>query len=234
MHQITVNDIVVDVVRKNIKNLHLAVYPPVGRVRIAVPSRTSDDAIRLFVISKLPWIKKHRTKLQTQERQPAREYVTGESHYYQGNRFLLNVIHENSKNKVIVRDKTFIDLIINKESTLEHRHRVMTEWYRKQLKEQISPMIDKWQKIIGVNAASHHIRQMRTRWGSCNVRTKRILFNLELIKKPTHCMEYVVVHELVHLLERLHNHRFISYMDKFMPQWRSYREELNRFIRDSR
>ena len=230
MHKIIVNNIIVDVVRKDIKNLHLAVYPPTGRVRIAAPLKSNDDAIRLFVISKLSWIKKHKIKFETQERQTAREYVTGESHYYQGKRFLLNVTHENAMNKVIIRNKTSIDLFIDKDSTLEQRHRIMTEWYRKQLKEQISPILDKWQKIIGVAACDYRIRRMKTKWGSCNVAARSILLNLELIKKPKHCIEYIVVHELVHFLERHHNDRFISHMDKFMPQWRNYRDELNCFV----
>jgi len=230
MHKITVNNIIVDVVRKDIKNLHLAVYPPIGRVRIAAPLKSNDDAIRLFVISKLSWIKKHKIKFEAQERQTAREYVTGESHYYQGKRYLLNVTHRDGESKVIIRNKTSIDLSASVDSTLEQRHRIMTEWYRVQLKEQMTPIIDKWEKIIGVSAVDYNIRRMKTKWGSCNVNAKRILLNLELIKKPKHCMEYIIVHELVHLLERRHNDRFVSYMDKFMPQWRNYRDELNCFV----
>ncbi len=229
MHQVVINDIIIDVVRKDIKNLHLAVYPPLGRVRIAAPKKMDNDAIRLFVISKLPWIKKHKIKFKEQVRQLPREYVSGESHYFQGKRYLLNVIYAEGINRVSLRNKTYIDLFLDKDSSLEQRHQLMTEWYRNQMKVQMLPIIRKWQKKIGLSADEYRIKQMKTKWGSCSINSKRIWLNLELIKKPQHCMEYIIVHELVHFLERRHNDRFIAYMDKFMPQWHIYRDELNCF-----
>lgn len=198
-------------------------------MRIATPLRVNDEAVRLFAISKLGWIKKHQVKFDAQERQSAREYVSGESHYYRGERYLLNVIYQKGVPKVIVRNKKYIDLYVRPGSTLAQRRRVITEWYRQQLKAEIPALIAKWQKVIGVEIAECGIKQMKTRWGTCNVTARRIWLNLELAKKPEHCLEYVIVHELVHLLERRHNERFVALMSQFMPQWRTYREELNRF-----
>ena len=228
MHQITVNDLVVDVVRKDIKNLHLAVYPPTGRVRVAAPLRVDDEAVRLAVISRLAWIKRQQAKFEAQERQSAREYVSGESHYYQGSRYLLNVVYHDAAPKVVLRNKTKLDLFVRTRSDTAKRERVLLGWYRRQLKAMIPPLITKWEAIIGVQVADWGVKRMKTRWGSCTIEAQRIWLNLELVKKPPHCLEYIVVHEMVHLLERLHNDRFVDHMDRFMPQWRLFREELNR------
>lgn len=230
MRQITVSNITIDVVRKNIKNLHLGVYPPTGRVRIATPLNVDDEAVRLFAISKLGWIKKHRRNFDAQRRETKREYVSGESHYFEGNRYLLNVIYRNSAPGVEIRNKRYLDLYVRPDSTTEQRERVMTKWYRQSLKEKIPPLIEKWQTAIGVETEGWEVKQMKTRWGTCRRETKRIWLNLELAKKPVRCLEYIIVHELVHLLERHHNDRFIALMDKFMPQWRFHQVELNRFI----
>ena len=228
MHQITVNRLVVDVVRKDIKNLHLAVYPPNGRVRVAAPLRVDDEAVRLAVISRLAWIKRRQTKFEDQERQSAREYVSGESHYYQGNRYLLNVVYHDAPPKVAIRNKTTLDLFVRTGSDTAQRERVLLVWYRKDLKHMIPPLIVKWEAIIGVKIADWGVRHMKTKWGSCNIEARRIWLNLELIKKPGHCLEFIIVHEMVHLLERHHNDRFIAHMDQFMPQWRFLRDELNK------
>ena len=228
MHQITVNGLVVDVVRKDIKNLHLAVYPPNGRVRVAAPLRVDDEAVRLAVISRMAWIKRRQAKFEGQERQSAREYVSGESHYFQGRRYLLNVVHHDAPPKVIIRNKTTLDLFVRTGSDTAKRERVLVAWYRKQLKEMIPPLIARWEAIMGVQVAEWGVKRMKTRWGSCNIEAHRIWVNLELVKKPVHCLEYIIVHEMVHLLERLHNDRFTEHMDKFMPQWRFFREELNK------
>ena len=228
MHRIVVSNISVDVVRKNIKNLHLAVYPPNGRVRVAVPLRMNDDAVRLAIISKLSWIKRHQTKFAGQERQSPREFVTGESHYFQGRRYRLNVVYHNGAPKVVISNNTTIDLVVREGSDKSQRQRVLTQWYRRHLKEQIPALIDKWQPVLNISVAEWGVRQMKTKWGTCNIRAHRIWLNLELVKKPVHCLEYIIVHEMLHLLERNHNDRFKLLMDKFMPQWRSYREELNR------
>ncbi len=227
-HQIIVNDLVVDVVRKNIKHLHLAVYPPSGRVRVAAPLRVNDEAVRLFTISRLAWIKRQQAKFEGQERQSAREYVSGESHYYQGNRYLLNVMYHEGSPAVIIRNNKTMDLYVLTGSDTAARERILITWYRRRLKEEIAPLIAKWEAIIGVQVAQWGVKQMKTRWGTCNIEAQRIWLNLELIKKPVHCLEYIIVHEMIHLLERHHNERFIGYMNRYMPLWQFYREELNR------
>jgi len=224
MHQIKVGNIEIDVDRKDIKNLHLAVYPPNGRVRIATPLSINDESVRLFALSKLAWIKKHQANFNAQDRQTEREFISGESHYFKGKRYLLNLIEHNASPKVIIRDNKYLDLYIRKGSSSE---KVIKEWYRQALKNDIPALITKWQAIIGVVVADWGVKSMRTKWGTCNIQAKRIWLNLELAKKPRHCLEYVIVHEMVHLLERHHNKRFTAYMDKFMPQWRLYKNELN-------
>ncbi len=229
MHQITVSDLVIEVDRKNIKNLHLSVNPPDGRVRIAAPLKIDDDAVRLFAVSKLSWIRKQQRKFEAQPRQSEREFVSGESHYFNGERYLLNVIYQKGKSKVVIRNKTYMDLFVRENSDQQQRQRVVTEWYRKQLKAKIPDMINKWKEIIGVTLNDWGVRQMKTKWGTCNIEEKHIWLNLELAKKPDLCLEYIIVHELVHLLERKHNDRFVALMDEFMPNWRLYRDELNQF-----
>ncbi|MBA2681366.1 MAG: M48 family metallopeptidase [Ktedonobacteraceae bacterium] len=227
-HQITVQGLIVDVVRKDIKNLHLGVYPPNGRVRVAAPLRVNDEAVRLFTISRLPWIKRQQAKFEGQERQSAREFISGESHYYQGHRYLLNVIYQEGPPTVIIRNNKFLDLFVRVGSDTATRERVFINWYRQRLKAEILPLIEKWETIIGVKVAEWGVKQMKTRWGTCTINARRIWLNLELIKKPAHCLEYIIVHELIHLLERHHNDRFVKYMNSFMPLWQHYREELNR------
>ena len=227
-HQLIVSGIVVDVVRKDIKNLHLAVYPPYGRVRVAAPLRVDDEAVRLAVISRLAWIKRQQAKFEAQERQSSREFVSGESHYYLGSRYLLNVIYHDGPPQVVIRNNTTMDLIVRTGSDTREREQVLLKWYRKQLKVVVPPLIAKWEPIIGVQVAEWGVKQMKTKWGTCNIEARRIWLNLELIKKPALCLEYVVVHEMVHLLERHHNDNFKAYMSRFMPQWRLHREELNR------
>ncbi|MBK8810453.1 MAG: M48 family metallopeptidase [Acidobacteria bacterium] len=230
MEQITVGNIQIDIVRKDIKNLHLAVYPPTGRVRIASPLTVDDEAVRLFAVSKLRWIKKHQKSFESQERQSAREYITGESHYFEGNRYLLNVIYADRTPSVEIRNKTHIDLTVRADSTFEQRKRVMTGWYRDNLKRRVEPLIEKWQKKIGVEIADWQIRLMKTKWGSCKVSTGRIWLNLELMKKPSNCLEYIIVHELLHFKVRHHNDKYLALLDKYIPSWRSSRDELNSFI----
>jgi predicted metal-dependent hydrolase len=223
-----VHGIAVNVVRKNIKHLHLAVYPPNGRVRVAAPLRVNDDAVRLAVISKLAWIKRQQIKFEGQARQSSREYVSGESHYYQGNRYRLNVFYQDGAPEVSIRNKTKIDLVVRTGSGIAQRERVFLSWYRTQLKAMIPPIIAKWETKIGVEVAEWGVKQMKTKWGTCNLTARRIWLNLDLIKKPVICLEYVIVHEMVHLLERHHNDRFAALMDRFMSQWRLHRDELNR------
>ncbi len=227
MHQIDVNGLLVDVIRKDIKNLHLGVYPPNGRVRVAAPLLVDDEAVRLAVIARLAWIKRQQAKFEAQERETKREYVNGESHYYLGARYRLNIVEEDATPKVVVRNKQFIDLHVRPGSDSSQRERVMVSWYRRELKEMIPPLIEVWEPIIGVEIADWGVKLMKTKWGSCNIQDRRIWLNLELIKKPPSCLEFIVVHEMVHLHERHHNERFVELMNKFLPQWRRYWEELN-------
>lgn len=228
MHQIIVSDVIVDVVRKDIKNLHLAVYPPSGRVRVAAPQIVDDEAIRLAVISKLSWIKKQQQQFREQERQTERQYVSGESHYFQGSRYLLNVVYRDAMPAVCIRNKQVMELSVRPGSDVEERGNVLTSWYRQQLKKEIPPLINRWENIMGVQVQEWRIKQMKTKWGSCNIEEQRIWLNLELVKKPLQCLEYIIAHEMVHLLERHHNDRFTGFMNQFLPNWRSIREELNR------
>jgi len=218
----------IDVVRKDIKNMHLAVYPPTGRVRIAAPLRVNDEAVKLFAISKISWIRKHQRNFEAQDRQAPRQYKERESHYFLGKRYLLRITEHDAPVKVELKTKTFIDLFVRPNTTTEQKRTILNEWYRTELKKLVKPLIDKWQQQIGVTVADWQVKQMKTKWGTCNIEKKRIWLNLELAKKPIHCLEYIIVHELIHLLERHHNDRFLSLMEKHMPQWKFYREELNR------
>lgn len=218
----------VDVIRKDIKHLHLAVYPPEGRVRVAVPLLVDDDAVRLAVVSRLGWIKRQQAKFLGQERQTKREYISGESHYFQGRRYLLRVTYENTAPKVVPRGANRLELIVRPNSDVVHRERVMLNWYRRHLRQIVPNMIEQWQAVLGVQCDEWGIKQMKTKWGTCNIEARRIWLNLELAKKPIHCLEYIVVHELVHLLERHHNARFTQLMDQALPNWRYLRDELNR------
>ena len=230
MNPLIIGSLEIEVVRKDIKNLHLGVYPPEGRVRIAAPLRVNDEAVRLFAISKLSWIKRQQAQFEKQRRQSRRDYVSGESHYFKGRRYLLNVVYVKSVPKVVVRSKTYMDLYVREGSDREQREQVMRRWYRRQLKKELPELIAKWQGVIGVEVKEWGIRLMKTKWGTCNAEAGRIWLNLELVKKPVRCLEYIVVHEMVHLLERSHNERFTAYMNEYLPQWRTVREELNEGI----
>lgn len=220
-------NIEIDVVRKDIKNMHLAVYPPHGRIRLSAPNKTDDEVLRLFAISKLGWIKKHVKNFHEQARETKRDYVSGESHYYKGKRYLLDVkLHDGKHDVKLIGTKT-IQLWVKPETSVAEKSIIMKEWYRKQLKQQLPKLITKWEKVIGVVSNDWGVKQMKTKWGACNTIDKRIWLNLELAKKPTTCLEYILVHELVHLHERNHNDRFIALMDKYMPKWRLHRDELN-------
>ena len=224
--QITVSGLRVSVVRKAIKNLHLGVYPPHGRVRVAAPLRVSDDAVRLAVIGKLGWIKRQQARFESQPRQSERDMVSGESHYFLGRRYRLRVVNHDGPSTVARRTST-IELHIRRETSAEQRERVLHRWYRRQLKTLIPPLVEKWQAVLGVQLAHWGVKRMKTRWGTCNAEARRIWLNLELAKKPVQCLEYIIIHELTHLIERHHNERFITSMDQHLPQWRRYRQELN-------
>lgn len=227
-YQIEVRGIPVEVVRKDIKNLHLGVYPPKGRVRVAVPHRLDDEAVRLAVISRLSWIRRQQKGFKGQDRQSQREMITGESHYVQGRRYRLNVIEHDGPASVSLPNNTTMELRVRPGTSREKREAVLHRWYRQRLREQIPQLIAKWEPEVGVTVAEWGIKKMKTLWGSCNVDARRIWLNLELAKKPAVCLEYILVHEMVHFLERHHNERFKDLMDRLMPQWRLHREELNR------
>ncbi len=226
--QIEVSGIVIEIVRKDIKNLHLGVYPPNGRVRVAVPLHLDDEAVRLAVVARLGWIRRHQERFAAQERQSQRAMVTGESHYVLGQRYRLHVSEHDGAPSVSVRNRTTLDLRVRPGSDRAQREAVLQAWYRRQLRDRIAPLLAQWQPVVGVDVAEWRIKKMKTRWGSCNIEARRIWLNLELAKKPAVCLEYILVHELVHLLERHHNERFQALMDDLLPTWRLARDVLNR------
>jgi predicted metal-dependent hydrolase len=227
-HSIEVRGILVQIVRKDIKNLHLAVYPPGGRVRVAAPLRLNDNAVRLAVISRLGWIRRQQARLEQQDRQSDREMVRGETHYLQGRRYRLHVIECPGGATVCVRNKNTLELRVRPGTDKPARQALLHRWYRQLVREQMREFIAKWEPVIGVKVAELGIRRMKTRWGTCNMAARRIWLNSELAKKPPSCLEYILVHEMVHLLERHHNDRFREYIEAFMPKWRLHRAELNR------
>lgn len=226
MPQIKVGSLEIQIVRKNIKNLYLRVYPPDGQVRIVCPQKLDDATIKQLIDTKIPWIEQKRAKFQAQPPKSPRQYITGESCYFKGDRYLLNVIYHQAPPKVIL-ESAQLNLYVRYGSIDAQREKVLTNWYRQQLKAELPSLIAKWEKTIGVQINDWGVKKMKTRWGTCNPQAKRIWLNLELIKQPQHCLEYVIVHELVHLLERKHNDRFWHYVSMFMPQWQQYQEKLN-------
>jgi predicted metal-dependent hydrolase len=224
--QISLGKISVEVVKKDIKNIHLSVYPPTGKVRISAPLRMKFDAIRVFAISRLGWIKKQQQKLKKQEREGPREYLDRESHYLLGKRYLLKIVEEDAPPRVELKHKKIL-FYIRPGANQEKKEAMLDEWYREKLKEAIPPLIAKWEKLIKVKVNRFYVRRMKTKWGSCNPSAKSIRINTELAKKLPDCLEYIVVHEMAHLRERTHNKRFIALMDSLMPKWEFYRETLN-------
>ena len=224
--QLNLGEISVDVVFKDIKNVHLSVYPPTGRVRISAPERMKLDTIRIFAISKLDWIKRQQTKLQGQERETPREYLERESHYLWGRRYLLRVVEMDVVPGVELAPRTMI-LRVRPQANEEKKEAIVAQFYREQIRAAVPSLIAKWTALMGVTVERLYVQQMKTMWGSCNPRARAIRLNTELAKKPKHCLEYILVHELVHFFEPHHGDRFVSFMDKFMPQWRQHREELN-------
>jgi predicted metal-dependent hydrolase len=227
INTIDIGDIAVNVVRKNIKNVHLSVYPPMGDVRISAPLRMNLDTIRVFAISKLDWIRHQQQKLQNQVRETPREYIDRESHYLWGKRYLLNLIEIDAPPCLEIQHDRIL-LQVRPGATITKKRAIFDAFYRHQIEVAIPPLIAKWERLMGLHVNSFTIRKMKTKWGSCTPALQTIRFNLELAKKPAECLEYVIVHEMVHLLEPSHNKRFIAFMDSFMPKWRFYQSELNR------
>lgn len=217
----------IEVVRKNIKHVHLSVHPPTGRVRIAAPRHLSDDAIRSFAIGKLGWIRRQRKKLQEQERETPREYLDRETHYVWGRRCLLRIAEREAPPFVEWRHHR-LTLSVRPGAGTARRAEVLEAWYRDQLREAAAPLAAQWQQRLGVRVDRFFVQRMRTRWGSCNPAAGTIRLNTDLAKKPRECLEYILVHELSHLLEPTHNTRFVALMDRFLPGWVHRRELLNR------
>lgn len=224
---LVVSGVEVLVVRKEIKHLHLGVYPPDGRVRVAVPSAVTNAAVRVAVARNLAWIKQQQATFDRQSRQSTREYVSGESHHYLGRRYLLRVIEEDAPGKIVLPNKKFLELYIRHGSDRTQRGRVLEMWYREQLRTLVGPMFATWAQRLGVELAGWGIRRMKTKWGTSHVTARRIWLNLELVKKPIECIEYVVVHELAHFIEPHHDEPFVALLDRHLPTWRFLRAELN-------
>lgn len=212
--------------RKAIKNLNISVLPPMGDVRVSAPLAMSEEMIRLVVIGRLSWIKAQQNKFANQARQSPRQMLLGESHYLWGRRYLLDVVPTTGRHYLEIRHY-IIKLFVHKNTTYANRLLVLEKFYRDEMKREIAKLLDIWQKKMGVEAKSFGVKKMKTLWGSCNTNTQTIWLNLELVKKPKECLEYVVVHELVHLLERYHNDKFMAYMDEFLPNWRHTKKLLN-------
>ena len=225
MPQVQIGSLSLQLNRKAIKNLHISVLPPDGRIRVSAPEHMTDTAIRMAVVSRIPWIKQQQRDFAAQPRQSDRALVSGECHYLWGKRYRLNVMEQHGRHEVKVSGGK-IHLFVNPGTSLENRALVLNEFYRTQLKTHIEKLINQWQKHIDVEIVDWNVKKMKTKWGSCNIAAKRIWLNLELAKKPPECLEYILVHELVHLLERHHNEQFRAYMDKFIPNWRERRDLL--------
>ena len=224
--QITVGGVTVDVVLKAIRNVHLSVHPPTGRVTIAAPLHMSLDTVRLFAIAKVGWIRQQQDKLNQQDRESEREFLSRESHYVWGERYLMEVIEADAPPTVDLKHKRMV-FQIRPGMDSEKKKELLDSWYRELLREALPPLMATWEPRLGVKASSVSVRRMKTKWGGCNPIAKTILLNTDLAKKPRECLEYIVVHELVHLLEPTHNQRFIDLMDHHMPKWQSHRQLLN-------
>lgn len=226
--QIVVGGISMQLLHKPIKTLRIVVYPPDGRVRVSAPWHLSAEDIYMAIFSRLSWIKEKQAKFQGRPRKPKQEMLTGESHYIFGREYQLEVIERRGRQEIRLSDGNIIQLFVSPGTDTEKRLKVLTEWYGEQLKGKITDLLNKWQPIIGKQVNDWGIKKMKTKWGSCNITKGRIWLNLELAKKPIECLEYVLVHELVHLWERYHNDRFRFYMDKYLPQWQEYSDILDR------
>ncbi len=225
--KISVSDLNVDVTKKDIKNLHIGVYPPFGEVKIAAPLSMTRESIRLAIITRLKWIRKQQRSFSGQNRESTRSMSQGESHYFQGRRYRLDLVEEEVAPYVEIKNKSKLTLHVRPGSDANKKRDILDQWYRQNLKKKIPDLIAKWEKIIGVEVKDWGVKKMKAKWGSCNISDQRIWVNLELAKKPTECLEYIIVHEMTHLLERHHNERFLSLMDSFLPNWKHLKDLLN-------
>ncbi len=224
---IQIGDLTVEVIQKDIKNLHLSVHPPLGRVSVAAPRHLSVSAIRAFAIGKLAWIRQQQRKLQEQERETPREYLDRESHYVWGRRCLLKVLERDAPPDVEWTHNR-LTLAVRPGTHEASRSEILEAWYRHELREHAKPLVGEWERRLNVRVHRVFIQRMKTRWGSCNPARHTIRLNTDLAKKPRECLEYILVHELIHMLEPTHNSRFIGLMDQFLPGWPHRRDLLNR------
>ncbi len=225
--RLQLGDLAVEVVFKDIRNVHLSVHPPAGRVTIAAPRRMTLDRVRLFAIAKLDWIRRQQRAIRAQDREPEREYVGRETHHVWGRRCLLAVVERDAAPAVELRHNRLV-LHARPGATAAQRGAAVEAWYRDQVRRAASPLVARWEPVLGVTVSRLFVRRMRTRWGSCSPAARSIRLNTDLARKPPECLEYIVVHEMVHLLEPTHNDRFVALMDRFLPRWRHHRDALNR------
>lgn len=220
------NDIEIELTFKSIKNIHLSVHPPFGRVTLSAPVHIDREQLRVYLTTKLSWIRKEQKKIRAQEREPLHLFISGESHYLFGKRYLLKITESTSRPKVILHHSK-IELVVPFNSSQIYRKEKLYQWYRKQLRKVLQEIIDKQKIIMSVHPQKFGIRKVKTKWGSCNDSTRSLWFNIELAKKPIECIEYIVIHELVHLLERHHNKNFVALMNKYLPNWQLRKKRLN-------
>ncbi|MBS1641227.1 MAG: M48 family metallopeptidase [Bacteroidetes bacterium] len=226
MQTIRVANFDIDVMYKEIKNVHLSVYPPTGRVTISAPLHMTSELLKVYAISKIAWIKKQQKQLQSQEREPEKEFVNRETHYFKGKRYLLKLENTKGKSYAEIKHKKLVCYTKPDKVKLD-KLKAIDAFYRAFLNQTIPSFIQKWEKELGVKVAEYGIKKMKTKWGTCNPVAKRIWVNIELAKKPVHCLEYIVVHEMVHLLERKHNDKFTAHLNKHLPNWKAIKRELN-------
>jgi predicted metal-dependent hydrolase len=220
----------VELIQKDIKNIHLAVYPPDGRVRLAAPRDVNTKTLELYVMSKIPWIRKQQRKFIRMDRPSPRQYLDRESHYLFGKRYLLRV-HETDHPyrypRIEIRSKDYIEMYVKEDFDEVKKAELLKEWYRAKLKDLLTELVPKWEKVLGVQSNQVKVHTMKTKWGSCNTENGNVLFNIELAKKSVDCIEYVVVHELLHLIERNHNDNFKALLKKHVPTWEDKKSRLN-------
>lgn len=218
---VKIDNLEILILRKHIKNLYLKILPPDGEVRLSAPFGIDDHIIKMFIVKKLPWIKKHIKNFQNQLRQPKKKFVSGENFYFKGQKYILKV-KEAKKPKIEIINKEHIYFYVPKHYTSKKKENYYNKWLRRELKEELKTLVPKWEKLMKVKVNEVRIKKMKTKWGTCNIKEKRIWINLETIKKPIECLEYIVVHEMVHFFERKHNKRFKAYLNHFLPEWKSY------------
>ena len=223
---IQIGELLIQVTKKDIKHVHLSVHPPDGRVTLAAPTETRLEVARAYAISKLGWIRDQQAKLENQARETPRQFIERESHYLWGRRYLLTVVERETK-PCIKLDHKRITLSVRPGSSAEKRADVIHDWHKSLLHKVVPEIIASWEAKLGVNVTGYFLQRMKTKWGSCNHRAGHIRLNTELVKKPKDLLEYVIVHEMVHLIESTHSERFVTLLDEHYPTWREARAELN-------